>query len=596
MPSITRSAAAKDDPKAPSPRQHDAATAAGTRRAVFAERRAAAGQPAVVDTLSAATAVASGPATRSPLSAVRRRSVVSAVPVGVDHAPLRSPSSIVVPPESPPGVLESAAYLQQARSSIASTQSGSTSSDERRPSSFVGATGPRPSLSQTVQSLLPAPFRSSRSSSHSSDPLLASQPSDLLRPSFFALGLGAPDPGSKSPNPNGICSSVAVEALEFVSLNPGGGRRAQRHLRAGVLLFLVVVAVLTVTGHLSLPAASVAVRGRGAARDELVLEREELAAVRARRAKDLWGSPEHEVVVAAEGPAKGHAHESTIIFMHGLKQVKNDAFMPAYLHKRFPNTRWVVPLAEKRHVGVFDANETAWFNIDAFPYEYDRDQDRDGMFATVRRINRAVVRERARLIRARRRQARGDGASSAANEEDERREGHEDDEEVGTRAEREWGSRRIILAGFSQGAVMSLLVGLTHPERLGGVIVFSGFLPLRDEMAKLMYDLDRRDLPVWWGHGGKDDFLTFSDALASLALLSPSAVPPKLNSSVPSTALAHTHPARRLNLTNVTFRWWDGIAHTFCLPELVEVDAWVRGVLPPSSSSRADEPLASIGA
>ncbi|GAA5890330.1 hypothetical protein JCM8208_002781 [Rhodotorula glutinis] len=590
MPTVTRSAAAKDGQTAASSQQDDPATAPSTRRAVFAERRAAAGQPAVVDTLSGASAVASGPATRSPMTAVRRRSIVSPVVVVVDHAPLRSPSGTAATFDAPPSVLESAAYLQQARVSIASSQSGSTSSDERRPSSFVGATGPRSSLSHTVRSLLPTPFRSSRSSS-SSDPALPVQPSDRRRPSFFGLTLGTPDPGTKSPNPNSIRSSATADAFELVSLTPGGGRRAQRRLRAGVVLFLVLVALLKVSGRLSLPAAPVVVRGRAPARDELGLEREELAAMRARRAKDLWGPPEEEVQVATEGPAKGYGHESTIIFMHGLKQVKNDAFMPAYLHKRFPNTRWVVPLAKKRHVGVFDANETAWFNMDAFPYEYDRDQDRDGMLETARRINCVIVHERARLIRARWRQARGEGVSAALEED----EGREDDEEVGTRAEREWGSRRIILAGFSQGAVMSLLVGLTHQERLGGVIVFSGFLPLRDEMAKLMHDLDRRDLPVWWGHGGKDDYLTFSDALASLALLSPSAVPSQLDSSIPSTALAHTHPARRLNLTDVTFRWWDGIAHTFCLPELVEVDAWVRGVLPPSSSSRAHEPLASIG-
>lgn len=118
---------------------------------------------------------------------------------------------------------------------------------------------------------------------------------------------------------------------------------------------------------------------------------------------------------------------------------------------------------------------------------------------------------------------------------------------------------------------------------------------------------------MWWGHGGADDVLTcalpsslsrrrpdaprtrsFPDALASLALLSPSAVPDKLNTSVPSTALALAHPRYRLNLTDVTFRWWDAVEHTFCLPELVEVDAWLRDLLPPSS--KGDEPLPAIGA
>ncbi|GAA5854583.1 hypothetical protein JCM9279_005698 [Rhodotorula babjevae] len=570
MPTVTRSAAAKEGLRTAGARQDDG-TVPSTRRAVFAERRAAAGQPALVDTLSPGTALASAPATTSPLSAVRRRSIASTIPAAVDPASSRSPKGISAALDSPPGMLESAAYLQQARISIASSYSGSTSSHERRPSSFVGA---------------------------SYDPLLTAQPSNLRRPSYLSLALGAPDPGTKSPNLNGVHSSAAADAFELASLNPGGGRRAQRHLRALVLLLLAAVALLALTGRFWLPAAPVFERSSEAARDKLVLGRDELAAMRARRARDLWGPPEVEVHVEAEGPAKGYEHESTIIFLHGLKQSKNDAFMPAYLHKRFPSTRWVVPLAEKRRIGFFDDDETGWFNIDAFPYEYDRDQDRGGMFETARRINSAIVHERARLIRARRRRERRGGAGAAGEDEP----AHEDDGEVGTRSERAWASRRILLAGFSQGGVISLLVGLTHPERLGGVVVFSGFLPLRDEMSKLVYDLDRRDLPVWWGHGGMDDYLTFSDALASLALLSPSAVPAELNSTIPSAALAHTHPARRLNLTDVTFRSWDGIAHTFCLPELVEVDAWVRGVLPTSegssatSGSRAHEPLPSIGA
>jgi predicted esterase len=37
---------------------------------------------------------------------------------------------------------------------------------------------------------------------------------------------------------------------------------------------------------------------------------------------------------------------------------------------------------------------------------------------------------------------------------------------------------RIVLGGFSQGAAMSLLTGLTCKHRLGGLVVLSGWLPL----------------------------------------------------------------------------------------------------------------------
>lgn len=42
-------------------------------------------------------------------------------------------------------------------------------------------------------------------------------------------------------------------------------------------------------------------------------------------------------------------------------------------------------------------------------------------------------------------------------------------------------SSRIILGGFSQGGAMSLLGGLTGTHKLGGVVVMSSWLPLKDK-------------------------------------------------------------------------------------------------------------------
>ena len=40
---------------------------------------------------------------------------------------------------------------------------------------------------------------------------------------------------------------------------------------------------------------------------------------------------------------------------------------------------------------------------------------------------------------------------------------------------------RIVLGGFSQGAAMSLLTGLTAERRLAGLGVLSGWLPARNK-------------------------------------------------------------------------------------------------------------------
>jgi predicted esterase len=44
---------------------------------------------------------------------------------------------------------------------------------------------------------------------------------------------------------------------------------------------------------------------------------------------------------------------------------------------------------------------------------------------------------------------------------------------------------RIVLGGFSQGAALGLLTGLTTERRLAGVVGLSSYLPLRDKMGSV---------------------------------------------------------------------------------------------------------------
>ena len=66
-------------------------------------------------------------------------------------------------------------------------------------------------------------------------------------------------------------------------------------------------------------------------------------------------------------------------------------------------------------------------------------------------------------------------------------------------------SERILLGGFSQGAAMSIVAGLTYPAPLGGIFALSGYLllpaTLRDLIPK---DNPNKDTPVWMGHGDAD--------------------------------------------------------------------------------------------
>jgi phospholipase/carboxylesterase len=64
----------------------------------------------------------------------------------------------------------------------------------------------------------------------------------------------------------------------------------------------------------------------------------------------------------------------------------------------------------------------------------------------------------------------------------------------------------VYAAGFSQGAMMTGSLLLTHAERFAGAMMFSGYLP---DPATLTPQLDGlKGKPVFWGHGTGDAVLS----------------------------------------------------------------------------------------
>ncbi|WP_374669391.1 alpha/beta hydrolase [Ramlibacter sp.] len=80
---------------------------------------------------------------------------------------------------------------------------------------------------------------------------------------------------------------------------------------------------------------------------------------------------------------------------------------------------------------------------------------------------------------------------------------------------------RIVLAGFSQGCAMSLLVGLRHAERLAGIVGMSGYLPLPQHTAAERSAANAQT-PIFLAHGTEDAVViphrgeTSRDALRAL--------------------------------------------------------------------------------
>jgi phospholipase/carboxylesterase len=77
---------------------------------------------------------------------------------------------------------------------------------------------------------------------------------------------------------------------------------------------------------------------------------------------------------------------------------------------------------------------------------------------------------------------------------------------------------RIVLAGFSQGAAMSLLTGLRHRDRLAGIAGLSGYLPLA-ETTVAERSAANRDTPIFLAHGTHDEVIALERAEATREFL-----------------------------------------------------------------------------
>lgn len=79
-------------------------------------------------------------------------------------------------------------------------------------------------------------------------------------------------------------------------------------------------------------------------------------------------------------------------------------------------------------------------------------------------------------------------------------------------------SHRIILAGFSQGAVMALTVGLSYPQPLGGLLALSGFLPNANSLLKSAPPANQQT-PIFLAHGTQDPIVPYAFGKAAYSAL-----------------------------------------------------------------------------
>lgn len=75
-------------------------------------------------------------------------------------------------------------------------------------------------------------------------------------------------------------------------------------------------------------------------------------------------------------------------------------------------------------------------------------------------------------------------------------------------------SEQITLAGFSQGGVIALHLGLSHPQQLAGIMALSTYLHDPDGLPERL-SLASAELPIFMAHGVSDEMIPIARAAAS---------------------------------------------------------------------------------
>jgi len=86
-----------------------------------------------------------------------------------------------------------------------------------------------------------------------------------------------------------------------------------------------------------------------------------------------------------------------------------------------------------------------------------------------------------------------------------------------TRVEHKLEAHQIVVGGFSQGGALALYTGMTHAEKLGGIVALSTWLPLRDYVMKRLNEDNY--CPVLFGHGTIDPVVAMKWGEKSAELL-----------------------------------------------------------------------------
>lgn len=166
----------------------------------------------------------------------------------------------------------------------------------------------------------------------------------------------------------------------------------------------------------------------------------------------------------------GNEANASVIWLHGLGANGHD-FVPVvdrFDERLQSSVRFIFPHAPIRPVSVNGGVKMpAWYDI--FGIDLNAKEDRPGIDLAEEQIRLLIKRE----------------------------------QQLGIKND------RIVLAGFSQGAALSLYTGLRLDVPLAGIVFLSGYLPIADHLLKTL-NHSNQSTPIFIAHGLFDHLVPFS--------------------------------------------------------------------------------------
>jgi phospholipase/carboxylesterase len=166
----------------------------------------------------------------------------------------------------------------------------------------------------------------------------------------------------------------------------------------------------------------------------------------------------------------GHHPIASVIWLHGLGADGND-FVSVVRELKLPDSlpvRFIFPHAPMRPVSINGGFVMrAWYDLAQGPTGYQSNES--DIRASQTEIEKLIEREISRGV----------------------------------------ASDKIILAGFSQGGVIALQVGLRYEKKLNGIMALSTYLAVPDLLQKEATNINKT-IPIFMAHGDQDNVINIS--------------------------------------------------------------------------------------